>query len=38
MTDLEFRILVKSRHHLARIMRRVRLIPLVDRITRITRS
>ncbi|MTW21296.1 RelA/SpoT family protein [Allochromatium palmeri] len=38
MTDLEFRILVKSRDHLARIMRRVRLIPLVDRITRITRS
>lgn len=38
MTDLEFRILVRSRHHLARIMRRVRLIPLVDRITRITRS
>ena len=38
MTDLEFRLLVKSRHHLARIMRRVRLIPLVDRITRLTRS
>ena len=38
MTDLEFRILVKSRHHLARIMRRVRLIPPVDRIMRITRS
>jgi Guanosine polyphosphate pyrophosphohydrolases/synthetases len=38
MTDLEFRLLVKSRDHLARIMRRVRLIPDVDRITRITRS
>ncbi len=38
MTDLEFRLLVKSRANLARIMRRLRLIPLVTRITRVTRS
>ena len=38
MTDLEFRLQVKGRDHLARIMRRLRLIPLVTRITRVTRS
>ncbi|MGQ9832001.1 MAG: RelA/SpoT family protein [Thermochromatium sp.] len=38
MTDLEFRLLVRSRDHLARIMRRVRRIPLVGRITRLMRS
>jgi GTP diphosphokinase / guanosine-3',5'-bis(diphosphate) 3'-diphosphatase len=36
-TALEFLILVKSRVHLARIMRRLRQIPLVLRITRIPR-
>ncbi|SDX42558.1 (p)ppGpp synthetase, RelA/SpoT family [Allochromatium warmingii] len=38
MTDLEFRLLVKSRAHLARIMRRVRLVSFVDRLTRVSRS
>ncbi len=37
-TALEFLILVKSRAHLARIMRRLRQIPLVTRITRVARS
>ncbi|MBK1694096.1 bifunctional GTP diphosphokinase/guanosine-3',5'-bis(diphosphate) 3'-diphosphatase [Chromatium weissei] len=37
-TDLEFQLLVKSRQHLARIMRRLRQIPLITRIVRITRS
>jgi RelA/SpoT family (p)ppGpp synthetase len=37
-TDLEFLLLVKSRQHLARIMRRLRQIPLITRIVRITRS
>ncbi len=36
-TALEFLILVKSRAHLARIMRRLRQIPLVLRITRVPR-
>ncbi|MCG6898085.1 MAG: RelA/SpoT family protein [Thiocapsa sp.] len=36
-TALEFVILVKSRAHLARIMRRLRQIPLVLRITRVPR-
>ncbi len=36
-TALEFLILVKSRAHLARIMRRLRQIPLILRITRIPR-
>ncbi|QIK36712.1 bifunctional (p)ppGpp synthetase/guanosine-3',5'-bis(diphosphate) 3'-pyrophosphohydrolase [Caldichromatium japonicum] len=38
MTDLEFRLLVHGRDHLARIMRRLRRIPEVNRITRLTRS
>lgn len=37
-TDLEFQLVVKSRQHLARIMRRLRQIPLITRIVRITRS
>ncbi len=37
-TDLEFLLLVNSRAHLARIMRRLRQIPLITRIVRITRS
>jgi RelA/SpoT family (p)ppGpp synthetase len=36
-TALEFLVLVKSRAHLARIMRRLRQIPLVLRITRVPR-
>ena len=38
VTHLEFQLLVNSRAHLARIMRRLRLIPLVTRITRVARS
>ncbi len=38
MTDLEFRLLVRGRDHLAQIMRRLRRIADVNRITRITRS
>ena len=37
-TDLEFRILVRGRAHLARIIRRLRQVPHVTRITRVTRS
>ncbi|MBK5963980.1 bifunctional GTP diphosphokinase/guanosine-3',5'-bis(diphosphate) 3'-diphosphatase [Thiocystis minor] len=37
-TDLEFLILVHSRAHLARIMRRLRQIPLITRIVRVARS
>jgi len=37
-TDLEFLLLVNSRDHLARIMRRLKLVPLVTRISRVTRS
>ena len=37
-TDLEFLLVVKNRQHLARIMRRLRQIPLITRIVRITRS
>ncbi|EXJ16042.1 RelA/SpoT family protein [Imhoffiella purpurea] len=37
-TDLEFLILVRSRAHLACIIRRLRRVPLVTRITRVTRS
>ena len=37
-TDLEFLLLVNSRAHLARIMRRLRQIPLITRIVRVTRS
>ncbi len=36
-SGLEFRITVRGRQHLARIMRRLRKIPLVIRITRVTR-
>ncbi|NEV61561.1 RelA/SpoT family protein [Thiorhodococcus minor] len=38
ITDLGFQLQVRSRAHLASIMRRLRLISLVTRITRVTRS